>query len=67
MSLRKPERVLYMTTEDGPGLTLRPRLEFMKANLPNILICEGTLANDGNTVEPLDFSTVEGLETLACL
>jgi len=67
MSLRKPERVLYMTAEDDPGLTLRPRLELMKANLPNILICEGTLANDGNTVEPLDLSTLEGLETLAAL
>ncbi len=67
MDLRKPEKVLYMTAEDDPGLTLRPRLELMKANLPNILICEGTLANDGNTVEPLDFSTMEGLETLAAL
>lgn len=64
---RKPEKVLYMTAEDDPGLTLRPRLELMRANLPNILICEGTLANDGNMVEPLDFSTVEGLETLAAL
>lgn len=66
-SPRKPEKVLYMTAEDDPGLTLRPRLELMKANLPNILICEGTLANDGNTVEPLDLSTIEGLETLAAL
>ncbi len=66
-SLRKPEKVLYMTAEDDPGLTLRPRLELMKANLPNVLICEGTLANDGNTVEPLDLSTTEGVETLAAL
>jgi len=64
---RKPEKVLYMTAEDDPGLTLRPRLELMRANLPNILICEGTLASDGNTVEPLDLSTTEGLETLAAL
>lgn len=67
MDPRKPEKVLYMTAEDDPGLTLRPRLELMKANLSNILICEGTLADDGNTIEPLDFSTVEGLETLATL
>lgn len=66
-SPRKPEKVLYMTAEDDPGLTLRPRLELMDANLHNILICEGTLAEDGNTVEPLDFSTTEGLETLAAL
>ena len=66
-SPRKPEKVLYMTAEDDPGLTLRPRLELMEANLPNILICEGTLAEDGNTVEPLDFSTAEGLEILAAL
>src|SRR5690606_28095382 len=64
---RTPEKVLYMTAEADPGLTLRPRLELMGANLPNILICEGTLGSDGNTVEPLDFSTVEGVETLAAL
>lgn len=66
-SLRKPGKVLYMTAEDDPGLTLRPRLELMGANLSNILICEGTLGSDGNTIEPLDFSTVEGIETLSAL
>lgn len=67
LNLRPPEKVLYMTAEDDPGLTLRPRLELMKANIQNILICEGIQASDGITTEPLDFSTVEGMETLAAL
>src|SRR5690606_39752549 len=64
--IRKPElRVIYMTAEDDPGLTLRPRLELMGATLDNILICEGVRVE--NVVEPLDLSTQDGMDVLAAL
>ena len=64
--MRKPElRVIYMTAEDDPGLTLRPRLELMGATLDNVLVCEGIRLD--NVVEPLDLSTQDGIETLAAL
>lgn len=64
--MRKPElRVIYMTAEDDPGLTLRPRLELMGATLDNILICEGIRVE--NVVEPLDLSTQDGMDVLAAL
>ena len=64
--MRKPElRVIYMTAEDDPGLTLRPRLELMGATLDNILVCEGIRIDD--IVDPLDLSTPDGVGVLATL
>ena len=64
--MRNPElRVIYMTAEDDPGLTLRPRLELMGATLDNVLVCEGIRLD--NVVEPLDLSTQDGIEVLAAL
>ena len=64
--MRKPElRVIYMTAEDDPGLTLRPRLELMGATLDNVLVCEGLRLD--NVVEPLDLSTQDGIGVLATL
>ncbi|HOL08130.1 MAG TPA: AAA family ATPase, partial [Methanomassiliicoccaceae archaeon] len=64
--MRKPElRVIYMTAEDDPGLTLRPRLELMGATLDNVLVCEGLRLD--NVVEPLDLSTQDGIGILAAL
>src|SRR5690606_6104348 len=64
--MRKPElRVIYMTAEDDPGLTLRPRLELMRAKLDNVLICEGIRLD--NVIEPLDLSTQDGIEVLATI
>lgn len=65
--MRNPElRVIYMTAEDDPGLTLRPRLELMGATLDNVLVCEGIRLDD-NIVDPLDLSTQDGIEVLASL
>src|SRR5690606_7256007 len=64
--MRKPPlRVIYMTAEDDPGLTLRPRLELMGATLDNVLVCEGIRID--NVVEPLDLSTEDGMGVLAAL
>jgi len=64
--MRKPGlRVIYMTAEDDPGLTLRPRLELIGATLDNVLVCEGIRID--NVVEPLDLSTQDGIEVLAAL
>jgi len=65
--MRNPElRVIYMTAEDDPGLTLRPRLELMGATLDNVLVCEGIRLDD-NIVDPLDLSTQDGIGVLAAL
>ena len=64
--MRKPElRVIYMTAEDDPGLTLRPRLELMGATLDNVLVCEGIRID--NVIEPLDLSMQDSIEVLAAL
>src|SRR5690606_19753429 len=64
--MRKPPlRVIYMTAEDDPGLTLRPRLELMGATLDNVFVCEGIRID--NVVEPLDLSTEDGMGVLAAL
>lgn len=62
-----PGRVLYMTAEDDPGLTLRPRLERMQVTLSNVLICEGIHPSGDELVEPLNFSTPQGVEVLSAL
>jgi hypothetical protein len=65
------KNVLYLTAEDDPGLTLRPRLELMGANIDRVFVCEGIvmggMVSQGDFAEPLNLSQPSGLNTLDAL
>lgn len=44
--LLKPGRVLYVTAEDDPGLTVRPRIEAMGGDLRRVRVLQGLLTFD---------------------
>jgi putative DNA primase/helicase len=56
-----PANVLYMSAEDGPADTLRPRLDAAKANCENVYLFDGGKDRDGKLVG-VTLSDVEMIE-----
>ncbi len=59
---RAPANVIYLSAEDGPADTLRPRLDTVKADVSRVYVVTGTQDENGeNTFSFEDLALLDGL------